>query len=204
VVLGVDQAKHFDVYERRGLHLAVGDRLRITQNGTTANKKGRVFNGAIQTVASFNRRGDIVLENGQVIARDFGHLAHGYCTTSHASQGKTVDRVLVAVGSESIAAASREQFYVSASRGRESVTLYCADKRELFEAVSRSSARPTATELISPPAQEQNARSARLVRHGEHTRRLQSAQRARQSGVQRDNTGRSVTLPEREQKRLER
>ena len=93
---------------------------------------------------------------------------------------------------------------MSASRGRESVTVYCADKRELFEAVSRSGVRPTATELTSPPAQQQNARSARLVRHGEHTRRLASVQRARQSGVRRDNVGRSVTLPEREKKRLER
>jgi hypothetical protein len=205
VVLGLDQARHFDVYERRDLRLAAGDRLRVTRNGTTADGKGRLLNGSLHTVASFNRRGDIVLENGQVVAKGFGHLAHGYCTTSHASQGKTVDRVLVAIGPESFAAASREQFYVSVSRGRESVTVYCADKRELFEAVGRSGERLSATELSRPPKPQEDTRPARLVRHGEHIRRLKSIERMRQGVNRRDNAGRSATVAERDRnKRLER
>lgn len=199
VLLGVDQARHFDVYERRELPLAVGDRLRITQNGTTVDGKGRLLNGSLHTVASFNRRGDVVLANGQVVAREFGHLSHGYCTTSHASQGKTVDRVLVAVGPESFAAASREQFYVSVSRGREAVAIYCQDKRELFEAVARSGERPTATELTGPPVKQTTARSDRLVRHGEHTRRLKTVERLRRTNARRDNRARSATLPGQEQ-----
>ena len=30
-----------------------------------------------------------------MIAQDSGHLAHGYVVTSHASQGKTVDKVFI-------------------------------------------------------------------------------------------------------------
>lgn len=205
VVLGLDQAKHFDVYERRELRLAVGDRLRISQNGTTGDGKGRLLNGSLHSVTSFNRRGDIVLANGQVVAKDFGYLAHGYCTTSHASQGKTVDHVLVAAGPESFAAASREQFYVSVSRGREAVTIYCRDKGELFEAVARSGERPTATELTSPPVNQPTARSDRLMRHGEHTRRLNAVEKLRRTNARRDNSARSATLPDRErEKGLER
>jgi len=39
-----------------------------------------------------------------------------------------VDVALVAVGSESLAAANREQFYVSVSRGPGAVKLYTDDK----------------------------------------------------------------------------
>jgi hypothetical protein len=35
----------------------------------------------------FTRRGDIIVDHGWVIDRDFGHLTHGYVLTSHASQG---------------------------------------------------------------------------------------------------------------------
>ena len=59
-----------------------------------------------------------------MVGKEFGHLAHGYVTTSHASQGKTVDRVLIAMGSESRPAINAEQFYVSVSRGRDQATVY--------------------------------------------------------------------------------
>jgi len=52
------------------------------------------------------------------------------------------------LGQESLAAASREQFYVSVSRGRESVTLYADDKQAMLDAVQASEARLSATELL--------------------------------------------------------
>jgi hypothetical protein len=46
-------------------------------------------------------------------------LDGGYAVTSHSSQSKTVDEVLLVASSKSFAAVNREQFYVSISRGRE-------------------------------------------------------------------------------------
>jgi ATP-dependent exoDNAse (exonuclease V) alpha subunit len=83
-----------------------------------------------------------------VIAKDFGNLAHGYCLTSYSSQSKGVDCVFVAESSESFRAADREQFYVSASRFKESLAIYTDDKRELLNAVRKSSHRPSAMDLI--------------------------------------------------------
>ena len=83
---------------------------------------------------------------------------HGYCTTSHASQGKTVDRVLIAMGAESFPAASQQQFYVSVSRGRKACTIDCADKRELLDAVGRSEVRTSATELAAQEPRGANQR----------------------------------------------
>lgn len=68
----------------------------------------RLNNGTIYDVAGFTRGGDIQLANGFTVQKDYGGLAHGFVVTSQASQGKTVEVSLVAPGSESLAAASRE------------------------------------------------------------------------------------------------
>jgi ATP-dependent exoDNAse (exonuclease V) alpha subunit len=88
-----------------------------------------------------------VLGNGWTVSKDYGFLAHGYVVTSHASQGKTVKRVIIGQSADSMRAASREQFYVSVSRGRERATIFTDDKKALLEAVSRSDDRVAATEL---------------------------------------------------------
>lgn len=146
VPLPLAEASKFQVYEPARLPLAVGDKVRITENGMTM-EGSRVFNGATYDVAGFTEEGGIALSNGRTLAADFGGLAHGYCVTSHASQGKTVDRVLIAQSADSWRASSREQFYVSVSRGRQGVTIYTDDREGLRRAVGESSARPSAIAL---------------------------------------------------------
>ncbi|HKQ49872.1 MAG TPA: MobF family relaxase [Phycisphaerae bacterium] len=154
VVVGSDQlplveAARFTVYRPDLLPVAPGDVLRITRNGTTADGGHRLNNGATFAVKDFDAKGNIVLTNGWKIARDFGHIAYGYVVTSHASQGRTVDRVLIGESAQSFPAASREQFYVSVSRGRQRATIYTDDKQALLEAVSRSDDRLSATEFLN-------------------------------------------------------
>src|SRR5262249_50964802 len=145
----LDQARRFQAFHSSKLHLASGDIVRITHNGLTADGKHRLNNGSLYKIKEFDEAGNIVLDNGWTVGKDWGFIAHGYVVTSHASQGKTVDRVFVGQGSESFAASSREQFYVSASRAREQVTVYTDDKEALLEAVSRSDDRLSATEFIN-------------------------------------------------------
>ena len=97
----------------------------------------------------FTAGGNIILTNGWVVGKDFGHLTHGYVTTSHAAQGKTVDRVLIAMGRESAPAINAEQFYVSVSRGRESARIFTDWPHDQFrQAIQRSDRRKSATELM--------------------------------------------------------
>lgn len=147
--LPLDQADRFQLYRPSVLPIAPGDVLRITRNGTTADGRHRLNNGALYVVRGFDAGGNIVLANGWTVSKDYGHLAHGYVVTSHASQGKTVDRVFIGQSSDSLPASSREQFYVSVSRGRESATVYTDDKEALLDAVSRSDDRLTATEFVA-------------------------------------------------------
>jgi hypothetical protein len=103
----------------------------------------------LKQVQGFTKDGDIKLANGWLISKDYGNLTHGYCVTSYASQSKSVDRVFVAESSESFRAADRQQFYVSVSRFKEALTIYTDDKELLLEAVSKSSERPSATDLVT-------------------------------------------------------
>jgi conjugative relaxase-like TrwC/TraI family protein len=146
-LLPLDKAARFHVYEARTIALAAGDKVRITQNGFTRDKQ-RLNNGELREVAGFTRDGDIKLANGWVLSKDYGNLTHGYCVTSYASQSKGVDCVFVAESSESFRAADRQQFYVSVSRFKQALTIYTDDKRELLDAVSKSSVRPSATDLV--------------------------------------------------------
>ena len=153
--LTLQQAARFQVFEAKSVALAQGDRIRITQNGFSretrrgaGSAKSRLNNGDVFNVAGFEKNGDIKLSNGFVVPRNYGGLTHGYVVTSHASQGATVDKVLIALGTESLAAANRQQFYVSVSRGREAVRLYTDDKAAVMEAVKANPLRLSATELM--------------------------------------------------------
>ncbi|MFN8705907.1 MAG: hypothetical protein ACK50J_04450, partial [Planctomyces sp.] len=106
-----DQAERYSVYRPAALSLAVGDKIRLTTGGLTKDRKHRLNNGAVYEVAAFSRNGDITLNNGWTIDAEFGHLAQGFVTTSHASQGRTVDHAFIAVSAESFGAAGREQMY---------------------------------------------------------------------------------------------
>ena len=81
-------ARHFEVYEKRELRLAVGDKIRITQNGMAEGGKHRLINGSIHTVAGFDRRGNILIDNNQAVPKEYGNIAHGYCTTITFEPGK--------------------------------------------------------------------------------------------------------------------
>jgi ATP-dependent exoDNAse (exonuclease V) alpha subunit len=147
--LPIEHAGRFQVFHAATLSLAPGDVVRITHNGTTADGLHRLDNGSLHRIRGFDKKGNIVLENNWLVGKNFGHLAHGYVVTSHASQGRTVDRVFIGQASESLPASSREQFYVSVSRARKGVVIYTNDKQALCEAVSQSDERVSATELVN-------------------------------------------------------
>jgi ATP-dependent exoDNAse (exonuclease V) alpha subunit len=179
--LPLENAARFQVYQADAVALARGDKLRITMNGLVEREtrrgalgkkaKDRLDNGAIYEVESFTREGNIRLTNGVVVPKNYGGITNGFVVTSHASQGKTVDVALVALGHDSFAAASREQAYVSVSRGREAVRIYTDDKEAMLDAVKSSAARLSASELVQAAPKP---RPSFAQRHRETIRRAYS------------------------------
>lgn len=143
-------AERFEVYRARPIALAVGDRIRVTAGGTTKDGKHRLSNGALFTVEGFTVQGDIKVNDGWVIDREFGHITHGYVTTSHASQGATVNKVFVAIDSESMKATDQRTAYVAITRGKEQAVIFTDDHTELLKAATRSDQSLSATELVEP------------------------------------------------------
>jgi hypothetical protein len=88
-----------------------------------------------------------VLTDGRQLPAGFNTFTHGYAVTSHSSQSKTVDEVLLVASSKSFAAVNREQFYVSISRGRERVHVFTDDAGLLARRVTDSHERKAAIEL---------------------------------------------------------
>lgn len=133
-------AKSFDIIERKSIEVAAGDKLLLT-----ANRRGQglhTTNGEIVTVSRVGRNGEVHLQDGRTLPRDFKQFTHGYAVTAHRSQGKSVDKVIVSADGM-----KKEPFYVAASRGRESVSVITSNKDELRRSVGSSAARRSASEL---------------------------------------------------------
>lgn len=146
-----NHSNRYNVFEAGALPLAKGDIVRITHN--SFDKGGRrLDNGDVLTVAAVSKSGNIILRNEKskvlyAIDKDFGHVTHAYCVTSHFSQAKTVDLTLVYQPAATFPATDAKQFYVSTSRGRQRVMIYTDDKKELLAHASKSGDRQSAIEL---------------------------------------------------------
>ncbi len=152
-LLPVEKARDFDVYRTKEIGVSKGDKMQITRNSFDGQKK-RLNNGQMVEVISINESGKLIVKNAHsktryTLDKDFGHVDHAYCITSHASQGKTVDQVFIAQPSATFSATDAKQFYVSVSRGREAVSIYTDDKDTLLEHASELGERQSALELVS-------------------------------------------------------
>ena len=134
------QSKSFEVYERKPIEIASGDKLLLTANRRTAGFQAT--NGEIVIVSNIDNENRIYLQDGRVLPKDFRQFSYGYAVTAHRSQGKTVDAVIISGDNM-----RKELFYVAASRGRESLAVITSDKERLRETIGKSTARQSASEL---------------------------------------------------------
>ena len=144
------QASGFEVGTTNEISLAVGDRLLIRANVKPADLR----NGDLVEVAAIGHDGEIALKDGRVLPAWFRGFTHGYAATSHASQGKTVDRGIVLMAEAGIAAGDLKQAYVSNSRFRESQVIFTSDKAAARDAMMRLADRKLALEMVGPDQPE--------------------------------------------------
>jgi len=144
----------FDVGEARKISVASGDRLLIRGN----LKAKKVKNGDIVEVIGFDADGSIRLKDGRSLPGSFRQYTHGYATTSHAAQGKTVDRGILILGEAGIRAANLQQAYVSNSRFRDTQTIYTTNRKAAKNAMANDFDRKLAHEL-----HEKHVREWRII-----------------------------------------
>jgi conjugative relaxase-like TrwC/TraI family protein len=110
------------------------------------------------TVAAIDHRKCLLrLDGGREVTaavQRLRHIDYGYASTSHSSQGSTVDRVIVHVETNrSPELVNRKQFYVSVRRARHAVSLYTDDRARLSLAVGRNRETSLALEHVRPNLQ---------------------------------------------------
>lgn len=162
----------FDVYAEDKVSFAVGDKVRFSLGGLSQNGK-RISNGRLDEVSGFGPDGSLKLKSGMVVAKDFAHLDLGYCITSHASQGKTTDVALAAMGSQSTPAINAKQFYVTASRASKDLMIFVDDKRQVRRAIQDSGEQLSASELTEAEKASPLAPHQEIIRMHERRRALQ-------------------------------
>ena len=137
------QVKCFGVFAKQEVEVCPGDVLMLQGNRRTPDLNAT--NGERVTVKQFDAKGRMEMEDGRILDSDYQTFTYGYAATAHKGQGKTVTNVIIS-GNQM----SQEQFYVGATRGRESIHIFTADKEWLAVTTGVSGARQSATELCRP------------------------------------------------------
>jgi conjugative relaxase-like TrwC/TraI family protein len=145
--LPIGEAAKFSLYRPESVMLAAGDRIRFTGTAAAYRSDHKYRNGDTHTVTGFTEAGNLRLDDGRVIAADAGHFRPAFVETSFGAQGQTVQRVILGMSSDSLAAANQEQMYVSSSRARERMTLYTDDKQAVKSAIVKSSQKTAALDV---------------------------------------------------------
>jgi hypothetical protein len=130
----------WDVFVSSTMQVSVGDQIRVTagfREGKNAFK-----NNDIAEVREITNT-ELVLHDGRRMRRNGARIDQGVCITSHASQCRTVDQVVVLPDG-----ADAKGWYVSLSRARYSMHVYTRDKAALRQSVMYPGERKSVWELI--------------------------------------------------------
>ena len=116
-----------DVGELRKIELCTGDLIQFRVN----LKAKKIYNGTLAHVSADPGKVEILYSDGRPrelidMPENYAAFDYGWVTTSHKSQGRTAENVVVAA--ESL---DRKAFYVALSRGRKEMSLHCPDKEHL-------------------------------------------------------------------------
>nr|WP_242055035.1 MobF family relaxase [Nostoc flagelliforme] len=154
VNIGFDKA----VYQRQGIEIAVGDRLRWTKNDRQLGRRnGQEF--VVKAIEGYSAQIQY-LDNGRIESISLAQaqcLDYAIVSTTYSSQGKTADRVLIAADNT----IGQESFYVAVSRARYELKLYTEDKSNLLSLAQSSRAKENALALVRQKEQQRQYQQAK-------------------------------------------
>ena len=158
-----ERLRGVEVFRPESRTLSVGDRIQFR----TPDRALKIANGEFAAIRAIDdKQVRLRMDDGREISSAtprLRHIDYGYASTSHSSQGATVDRVIVNVDTtRSVKLVNQRQFYVSISRARHDARIYTDDATALARAVGREQLKPTALEHLSP-AQRANSRNYKAV-----------------------------------------
>lgn len=146
-----DRTQHA-VYQQQEREFAPGDRVSFYKN----DREQEIKNGDVATIKAVDsQQMTVQLDKGGERVVDlsaYRQIDHAYATTSHRSQGMTVDRVMIHHNTEAGRHGDRET-YVNVTRARHDVHVYTQD--------AEKAARQSGTALNKESAREHLAENSR-------------------------------------------
>ena len=140
----------WDVLVSSTTQVSVGDQIRVTA-GFREGKN--VFkNNDIAQVREVTDT-ELVLQDGRRMRRNCARIDQGVCITSHASQCRTVDQVVVLPDG-----VDAKGWYVSLSRARDAMHVYTRNRSALRQSVMQPGERKSVWELVQA-VQRSNSQS---------------------------------------------
>jgi hypothetical protein len=164
----------WDVLVCSTMQVSVGDQIRVTA-GLREGKN--VFKNNDVALAREVTDTELVLHDGQRMRRDGARTDQGVCITTHASQCRTVDQVVVLPDD-----ADAKGWYVSLSRARYAMHVYTRDKAELRQSVMQPGERKSVWEFIQALRRSKLQSRDRVIPYVWATRQ---AEIVRETGIER-------------------
>lgn len=151
------------VYQVQHLPVAVGDRLKWTQNDRAAgSRNGQTF--TVQHLAA-DGTAQILDRDGNSRRVNFSgtqFIDAAWVSTISSSQGKTADQVLALLDGMTL---NRESFYVTVSRAKYQLTLYTAEVAELTQRAQHSTINENVSDSIPLFQVYRNAQTQKTQTH---------------------------------------
>lgn len=132
-MLHVKSAADFtEAGEMRQIELCTGDLIQFNVN----MRDKKIYNGNIARITDDPHKVMLLYPDGKPrqlieLPEEYATYKYGWVTTSHKSQGRTSETVVVAAQ-----ALDRKAFYVALSRGRKHMALHCPEKEFLKQQLS--------------------------------------------------------------------
>ena len=129
-----------EVCRSEAMGLRAGDRIRWTRNDPGSG----LVNGQMAEVETIEKDGvRFRLHNGESVKLAEGdpqlrHLDHGWASTVHAFQGRTVDNIIAAMEAGHPHLTTRKAFYVAISRARDGAELVTDDAKQLADHLEKA------------------------------------------------------------------
>ena len=161
------------------MDLAPGDRIQIKFNGRSVEGR-RLNNGELATIVRVEPDARLVVEDDKGARKTLAPMqrlfTRGYAVTSYASQGKTVDTVLLADAANR-AATNQKQWYVTISRGRRRALIFTPDRDGLRANLQNAGERELALSLKVKGAANWRREAMRAAQHARAYHSLSQQQR---------------------------
>ena len=149
--------KGVQAYTAETRTIAVGDRLQWRE----PDNRRRIANGEYATIKKLDSRNiQVKFDKGRTVALPLSEARKvdlGYASTSHASQGSTVDRAILHIdSSRSPEIVNQRMFYVGDSRERLELRVYTDNVTAMRRAVARTQEKELALDVVEKHRQRQS------------------------------------------------